>query len=86
MAPSKREMIDGAVIEPFRVSGSEPASTQGGASLTLGSVIEPRWGSGGEALLKTGRLHNKRLHTEATSPIHYPATCGFYRWQVWDHS
>ena len=55
-------------MEPLQGSGSEPASTQGGASLTLGSVIEPRWGSGGEALLKTGRLHNKRLHTEATSP------------------
>jgi hypothetical protein len=27
-------------------------------ALTLGSVIEPRWGSGGEALLKMDWLHN----------------------------
>ncbi len=36
-------------------------------ALTLGFVIEPRWGSGGKALLKPNRLHNKRLHTDATA-------------------
>ena len=49
---------EGHPIEPLQGSGLESAATQGGASLTLGFVIEPRWGTGGEVLLKTGRLHN----------------------------
>lgn len=37
------------------------------SALTLGFVIKPRWGSGGEALLKPNRLHNNRLHADATA-------------------
>ena len=36
-------------------------------ALTMGFVIESRWGSEGETLLKPDRLHNKRLHADATA-------------------
>ena len=44
---------EGHPIEPLQGSGLESAATQGGASLTLGFVIEPRWGTGGEVLPAT---------------------------------
>ena len=50
--------------------------------LALGFVIEPRWGSGGEELLKPDRLHNKRLHADATAlSVNLLAVASRLRWQ-----
>ncbi len=62
------EMIEGAIYRSPSGFGirnrHQPRVAR--CALTLGSVIEPLWGSGGKALLKPDRLHNKRLHTDAT--------------------
>ena len=73
--------VEGPYIQPRWGWDRGGATTQGGAALALGFGIEPRWGSGAKAFLKSDGLHNKRLHADATAlSINLLAVASRLRW------
>ena len=75
-------MIEGAIIEPLQGSESERIVTQGGALRAYpGLCHRTPLGFRKGGIAETDRLHNKRLHTDATAlSINSLAVASRLRW------
>ena len=73
--PEGLQLIERSDMQPFQGWGFGAAFTQGGASLTLGFGIEPRWGLGTEPrrMRAHGRTAAQQCHARAETK---PRTLG----------